>query len=373
MAGKKEAYFRHAAYYANVLLQAEQIYLLGSDRVTASLGQFDREWANIQIAQEWSARLMDVDERAAQLCCEFPERGANCLFLRQTPEQRIAWLNSALRSAQKLSYGMVVANIFGKLGLAYADLGAFDQAVQLLTLRIQMARRFNDLEGEGEGLGNLGIVYDQMGKSEEAIPYFLQALEIAQKREDQRVEGSLMGNLGYAYSLLHDDETALKYHQQHLTMARQTGDRRGESNALTNIGNINRARGQPAEAVSYHSQSLAISRSLNEPAAIAQDLGNLGLDYVCLENFPSAEACFMERIGLAVQNNDLAGAARGEWNLGELYARQGRLVEAVEHMQRCLDWEISVGHPDMDADETVINQLRKQLAGGQEIDDAEPV
>jgi hypothetical protein len=63
-----------------------------------------------------------MDEQAARLCCEFPEREANCLFLRLKPEQRIEWLNSALQAAQKLGYRMVVSNILGKLGLACADL-----------------------------------------------------------------------------------------------------------------------------------------------------------------------------------------------------------------------------------------------------------
>lgn len=182
-----------------------------------------------------------------------------------------------------------------------------------------------------------------------------------------------MGNLGYAYSLLRDEETALKYHQQHLAFARHTGDRRGESNALTNMGNMYRALDRPAEAVSYHAQSLAISRSLNEPAAIAQDLGNLGLDYVRLEDYSSAEACYIQRIDLALQNNDPAGAARGEWNLGEVYARQGRLAEAVEHMQHCVDWERSVAHPDTEGDTIVLNQLKKQLNSDQEKTNADPI
>lgn len=182
-----------------------------------------------------------------------------------------------------------------------------------------------------------------------------------------------MGDLGYAYSLLGNEGTAFKYHQQHLAFARQTGDRRGESNALTNIGNLFRDLDRPVEAVSYHAQSLAISRSLNEPAAIAQDLGNLGLDYVRLEDYSSAESCYIQRIDLAVQNNDSAGAARGEWNLGEVYARQGRLAEAVEHMQRCVDWERSVAHPDTETDITVVNQLKKQLSSDQEKIDADPI
>jgi len=42
-------------------------------------------------------------------------------------------------------------------------------------------------------------------------------------------------------------------------------------------------------------------------------------------------------------------------------------------MQRCLDWERSVDHPDTEADTAVLNKLRGQFNNGQESADANAV
>jgi tetratricopeptide (TPR) repeat protein len=239
-------------------LHAEQIYLQGNDRVIENLGLFDREWGNIQIAQEWSAQLMDVDERAAQLCCEFTERGANCLFFRQTPEQHIVWLNSALQAAQKLGYGMVVANILGKLGLACADLGTFDQAVQLLTLRIQTALRFQDLEGEGEGLGNLSIMY------------------LDRELDDRVAESADLGNLVNVYKALGDVHQAEAYYRADLNLCRDIGDQHALGQALGNLGSFYSVPEKYQDAIAHHRQAILRFDGTGDERSLSIVLGNLG-------------------------------------------------------------------------------------------------
>ena len=56
-----------------------------------------------------------------------------------------------------------------------------------------------DRRGEGAALGNLGLAYADLGEVNKAIEFYKQVLVIAREIGDRRGEGSALGNLGNAY------------------------------------------------------------------------------------------------------------------------------------------------------------------------------
>lgn len=99
MTSQRDANLKHAQYYAEVLLHADRLYEEGGAGVETGLRLFDIDWKNIEIGQKWAAQQVEKDDSAATLTSEFPERGAYCLYLRQKPKERIAWLEAALQVA----------------------------------------------------------------------------------------------------------------------------------------------------------------------------------------------------------------------------------------------------------------------------------
>ena len=83
------------------------------------------------------------------------------------------------RSPGRSATGAAKEPGLGNLGIAYADLGQVEQAIEHYQQALEIAREIGDRRGEGNCLGNLGIAYADLGQVEQAIQHYQQALEIA--------------------------------------------------------------------------------------------------------------------------------------------------------------------------------------------------
>ena len=77
-----------------------------------------------------------------------------------------------------------------------------------------------------------GVAYADLGQVERAIDSYEQALAIAREIGDRRGEGADLGNLGNAYADLGQVERAIDSYEQALAIAREIGDRRGEGDSI---------------------------------------------------------------------------------------------------------------------------------------------
>ena len=147
MTSLRTALLRHAKCFATILLSADELYQQGGSRVEDGLRLFDANRQNIEQGQQWAANNSEMDEEAATLALEFPERGANCLYLRQKPSDRILWLRKALQIAHVRELGYVEASLLGKIGLAFQEMGQYPQAIEYYAARLELAQRLNDQDG----------------------------------------------------------------------------------------------------------------------------------------------------------------------------------------------------------------------------------
>ncbi|MCD4673098.1 MAG: tetratricopeptide repeat protein [Anaerolineaceae bacterium] len=163
-----QAISRHAAHYLQVLRIADELYLQGGDKILNALNLFDREWENILAGQAWAAKHKK-DKNAAQLCADFPDAGIYCLSLRLHPLERIRWLEDALSAAREIGDRRGEGAALGNLGIAYASLGQYQQAIEHYNQHLEIAREIGDRRGEANTSWNLGLLLAGQGKLQEAI------------------------------------------------------------------------------------------------------------------------------------------------------------------------------------------------------------
>ncbi len=310
--------YRHAAYYKNVLTEANDLYLKGNEDILAGLALFDRERTNIEAGQAWAA-AHPADPAAARLCNLYPDAGVYIIDLRLHPRAQIAWREAALTAARALGHREAEGVHLGNLGTAYQNLGEPRRAIDYYEQRLVIAREIGDRRGEGHALGNLGLAWADLGEPRRAIDYYEQDLVIAREIGDRRGEGAALGNLGLAWADLGEPRRAIDYYEQRLVIAREIGDRRGEGNALGNLGNAYQNLGELEKASGYYEQQMTLAR------AIGDRLGE-------------ANAC---------------------WNLGLLLEQQGELPRAVELMQVRVDFLRAIGHPDAEKATARVEQIRQ--------------
>ena len=92
---------RHAEHYENVLSAADDLYLQGNESIAQGLALFDREWANIQAGQQWTAANAQDDEKPRSCATHIPTQARMCLDLRLHPRDHIRWLQDALNAARQ--------------------------------------------------------------------------------------------------------------------------------------------------------------------------------------------------------------------------------------------------------------------------------
>ena len=316
---------RHSSYYKDLLAAADDHYLQGSEGILKGLALFDREVVNINVGYAWSCKSLEASSQAANLCMGYPDAGVYVIGLRLHPNQRISWLEEALKAARKLrNRGM-----------------------------------------EGAALGNLGNAYADLGDARKAIEYYEQHLTIAREIGDRRGEGADLGNLGLAYAALGDVHKAIEYYEQRLVIAREIGDRRGEGNALGNLGNAYADLGDAHKAIEYYDQALAIAKEIVDKRNEGAWLGNLGLAYAALGDAHKAIEYYEQRLVIAREIGDRRGEALTSWNLGLAYEKSGDLKQAAEMMQICVDYEREIGHPDSENDAKHLEALRAKSRNGE--------
>ncbi|MFP4439176.1 MAG: tetratricopeptide repeat protein, partial [Chloroflexaceae bacterium] len=91
-------------------------------------------------------------------------------------------------------------------------------------------------------------------------------------------------------------------------------------------------------------------------------LGNLGLAYADLGDYPRAIALYEQCIAVLREIGDTAGVAHTSWNLGLLYEQQGDLARAVALMQVWVDFLHQIGHPQFDDLAAYLAAVQQKLA-----------
>jgi hypothetical protein len=73
---------------------------------------------------------------------------------------------------------------------------------------------------------------------------------------------------------------------------------------------------------------------------------------------------FEQDLAVAREIGDRQGETITSWNLGLAYEQLGDIASAIEAMQRHVDYEREIGHPDAVPHAAMVEALRQRLQGG---------
>lgn len=260
----KTALSRHAVHYLSVLRKTNEFYLQGEEALKRGLELFDVERDNIQAGQAWAAAQAVEDEAAAALCSNYAYDGAEMIYLRLQPRNRIGWGEAALAAARHLTDKYAESAHLHKLGLAYLDKGEIDRSIEYLEQALAINREIDRREYEAADLGALGLAYAALGEHRKAIKFYRQALAIYRVIDARWGEGIYLSNLGSSYTAISKARLAIKLHEQALKINREVQDRRSEGYTLGNLGAAYAALGEHQRALELFKQNLAIAREMND-------------------------------------------------------------------------------------------------------------
>lgn len=255
------------------------------------------------------------------------------------------------------------AAILGNLGSACYSLGDLRAAIGYQKQSLALNRAISNPQGVAASLNNLGLAYADLGDGQQAIDYCKESLDLSRALGDRAGEAGALGNLGLGYVVLGDAQQARSYHEQHLALTRATGDRHGEAKALGNLGSVYVLLEDWQTARSYHEQHLALARATGDRHSEANALNNLGIVYAKLGEIPTAIDYYEQSLLIVQALGNRLNAARTHWRLGQLLEQQGDLARAVALLQKCVEYEHAIGHPNATNDAAYVAALQQRIIG----------
>ncbi|WP_310740529.1 tetratricopeptide repeat protein [Microbispora sp. H10885] len=265
-------------------LSRERVNLTSAARAAAATGQYE------------------IALRLAESLTHF-------FHLSKSWDEWIAVQRIAVESSKKSQNWPKYGGAMNSLGLAYKDLGKYDEALLCLNHCLEIRRTIHDRWGVAQSLNNIGITYRNLGMHAESLPIFIEALEIFDSLKDVYGSANTINNMGISYEYLGNYELSLEYHKKSLSLRESIGDRYGVGASLNNIGDIYRVSGQPELALPYLLRALGTRRAVGHAWGIARTLNNLGHVYLSLERHEEAKAAWSEALQIF---GDLADAQYSE-------------------------------------------------------------
>jgi|GEM_PF-1764589 len=144
--------------------------------------------------------------------------------------------------------------------------------------------------------------------------------------------------------------------------ARETKARTDEGTTLNNIGSVYSALGQKQQALETYKNALEIRREVGDRGGEGTTLNNIGLVYDALGQKQQALETYKNALEILREVGDRGGEAVTLFNIGSVLEFLGHIAEAVEALEACVALDEAVGHPDLESDRAVLEQLRAKLA-----------
>ncbi|WP_407690763.1 ATP-binding protein [Saccharothrix syringae] len=202
------------------------------------------------------------------------------------------------------------------LGLAHAELGRHDQALDHLHRALALAEHHHDPGQQAPTHHALAWAWELHGDDRRALGYSRRALDLYRALDQPVWEANALNTVAWLAAHVGEFDTARDHCQDALALHRHHRYLIGEAHTLDTLGYIEHHTGHHRRAVGYYQQATALFRTLGDTASAAVALDYLGHPHAALGHHDRARAAWREAL--------------------ELYRRLGREADA-ERVQRQLD------------------------------------
>lgn len=201
------------------------------------------------------------------------------------------------------TYRMLTTIALHNIGDAYARLGEYREALDILTQVRSLCRDAQYPFGEMSALNNIAGVYISSGQPRQALECLVEAHTIGRTIEAKIEQVNTLLLMGVVYGDLSEPQKALDFLNQALTLSKSQGARGDEAFALNEIGSVYAGMDEKQRPLEYFTQALSLS----------QEIGNRPFEAAALYG--------------------LARAHRGAGNLMEAHSKIDAALGIIESMR----------------------------------------
>jgi len=230
-------------------------------------------------------------------------------------------------------------------------------------------RALGDERGEGAIAGNLGLAYADKGEWDTAIELYQKSLETMERVGDvhDKIHGVavLYMNIGNAHSQKGEWNTAIASHEKSLENRKHLGDVHGMAQTYNNLGNLYWQKGEWDTAIVLYQNTLATMERLGDAHGKAQAYSNLANVYSQKRDWDRAIELYQQSSETFERLGGAQDLARTYNNLSYLYEVRGDLTLALEYAQKALEIFKKLGAYETAQAERQVEQLKIEISGNQ--------
>ncbi len=162
----------------------------------------------------------------------------------------------------------IIASSHHDLGLTFAVLGRYEEAVALYRQCITDFQELGDKFAVASAMHNLGRIYQDLGESHKALDMFVKSLDTFERIGFGQGVATAHNSIGYTYHELGDLKKADEMYRKYWAISQEIGYKRGIGGAQCNLGAIHRERGEYEPALAYFQNYLRGAEEMDDRGEI---------------------------------------------------------------------------------------------------------
>lgn len=246
---------------------------------------------------------------------------------------------------------------YNMLGMAYDDLGRYQDALDCHTVALPLARAENNRPAEAAHLSGMGLQFSNLGAYEKALEHYELALIISRETGKRKQERGILNNMAVVYNSLGRKLQGLQYYQESLAIAREIDDKQGMAVTLANIGDAYGALGKVEKTIEYYQESVNIYNEIGDKLGRGVTIGKMGNAAIMLGSYDDALKLLRVAVGIAEIVGNRMWEVLHQADIAAVYAHQDNLDDGLHLLNELIPIAHEISSP------ILLNYTHSLLAG----------
>lgn len=220
-------------------------------------------------------------------------------------------------------------------GLAYHEIGRFNDALKCYGQALEIRRKCGEKKGASISLNNIGLVYHDIGQFKEAIPFYMEAIQLKQDLHELRSLTASYENLGVVYQKLAMYKSAMEVYYKSLKISEDLNDPLRMALTYQNIGIVHCLWGNNQNALEMYQKAMELRKDSNDKKALIQLENNIGIILKNLKKHDEALHYFNQCLNWSEAIQYRTGVLAAHNNIGEILLSQENYLQALDAYLKC--------------------------------------
>ncbi len=253
----------------------------------------------------------------------------------------------AIELARSINDRQALMKAYSFTGVAYRNIGYFDEAIHYYSLGFDIAQELNDIEQMCYGYINLGNLHFYLESPEKALAYLNKVRPLLRKIDNKNIEGYLYLNLGRAKLQSGDYDSALYYIGNSLVIRKKQKDNNAQAACLKYLGDAYLKKKDFNKAfLNYEKAQEVYDLSLDKHL-----LGNLKVNlaraYMESNHLGRAQQNADRALSLAIELHSLSIIEGAYLVLSEIAYRKRRFEASAQLLQKAMVYQDSINSQEL--------------------------